>query len=57
MVVWAMYEDGTANLEDTEAGLSFHNKHHSLVLDKTMDETWGLLQTLQDDLIRLWHRQ
>ena len=51
MVVWAMRNDGTANLEDPEASLSLHSKHHSVVLDKTMGEMWNMLNKVQDEMI------
>jgi len=51
MVVWAMREDGTADLEDPEASLSLHSKHHSVVLDKTMGEMWNMLNKVQDEMI------
>jgi len=52
MVVWAMRDDGTADLEDPAASLSLHSKHHSVVLDKTMGEMWEMLNKVQDDMVQ-----
>ena len=51
MVVWAMRDDGTPNIEDLGANLSLHNKHHSVVLDKNMGEMWEMMNKVQDEMI------